>query len=97
MQISSGFRGRNKIYAIAQAVVSGLGLITGIPAALILLVISYIEIANGFQNPGQSSLTLVYAFTITFLALALVPGLVTAIYRIQNKTEPKFPSFWLFL
>ena len=94
MTLNTVSSGRNKIYPIAQAVICGLGLITGIPASLFLFIISFFDIVNGANTPGQSNLTMVYAFTLLFFSLALIPGLITAIYRLQNKAEPKLSATW---
>ena len=42
----------------------------------------------------QGNLLMVYAFTLAFISLAFIPGLITALYRLINKPVPKIPDSW---
>ena len=87
-------QGRAKVYTITQAVLCGLGLISSIPSALILFVIALLSFSSPSQDMMQGNLFLVYAFTLVFISLAFIPGLITAIYRLINKPIPKIPVPW---
>lgn len=94
MSTNPDLQGRTKVYTFAQAAFCGLGLITGLPSAVLLFVFAIIGFNSKAQDLMQGSLLMVYGFTLTFISLAYIPGLITAINRLINKPDPEVPTTW---
>jgi hypothetical protein len=85
---------RVKIYTIAQAVLSSLGLLTALPAAVILLVSGVMGAFGGAETAAQSGPILIYLWVVLLLALAYGYSLLLAIFRFLHKPAPQLPQKW---
>jgi len=95
MPLNPPVSGRAKVYTIAQAVLSGLGILTGLPAAAFLFLIAVLSVLTEPELAQNNSSVFVLAWMALVTALAMVPGLISAIYRLMNKPLPSIPTSWL--
>ncbi len=82
------------MYTIAQAVLSGLGLLTALPTALLLLVSGVVGAFGSPETSAQSGPILVYLWIVVLLVLVYAYSLLIAIFRFLHKPVPKLPKTW---
>lgn len=85
---------QTKVYTIAQAVLSGLGLLSALPAAVILLISGVMGAFGGPDAAAQSGPILVYLWIVVLLILVFAYSLLIAIFRFLHKPMPKLPEKW---
>lgn len=85
---------KTKVYTIAQAVLSSLGLITVLPAAGLLFILSLFTLVGGTDIAAESGPILIYTWVSVFLFILYGISLAAAILRLVNKPFPKIPAAW---
>ncbi len=85
---------RAKIYTIAQAVLSGLGLLSALPTALILLISGGMGAFSGGEAAAESGPVVVYFWIVLLMAILYGFSLAVAIYRLMHKPLPQIPAGW---
>lgn len=80
--------GRAKVYAIAQAVISSLGFLSGIIGAGFLLLFGLLGGSIDPETGAEAGLMMVIGWTSLLIALAFIPGIISAIFYLTGKPMP---------
>ena len=81
-------QGRAKVYAIAQAVISSLGFLSSFIGAGFLLLFGVVGGAIDPQTGADAGLMLVFGWTSLLVAIAFIPGLISAVFALMGKPMP---------
>lgn len=85
---------RTKIYTIAQAVLSSLGLLSALPTAVLLLISGLFGLMSGTEMSAESGPILVYLWIVLLMAVLYGYSLATAVLRFLQRPIPKLPQRW---
>ncbi len=94
IETKSDLSTRTKIYTITQAVLSGLGLLSALPTALLLLISGVMGFVGSPETSAQSGPILVYLWIVVLLVLVFAYSLLMTIFRFLHKPVPKLPKTW---
>lgn len=81
-------QGRAKVYAIAQAVISSLGFLSSFIGAGFLLLFGVVGGAIDPETGADAGFMLVLGWTSLLIAIAFIPGLVSAVMALMGKQMP---------
>ncbi len=81
-------QGRAKVYAIAQAVISSLGFLSSLIGAVLMLLFGVVGGAVDPETGAEAGLMLVLGWTSLLIAIAFIPGIISAVLGLMGKPMP---------